>query len=614
MLSAHSVAVRLSLEVKKAEPAAGQGVMVALRPPADIADRLAVPDGSPADDLHVTLGYLGKATELPAGFEGRLRTELDGLNLVAEPALAGTLGGLAEFPPGEDGTPVWVPVDVPGLVDLRQRVVDACAAAGVPARSDHGYTPHLTLGYDITTTQVPATPVVFTDVWMVVAGEWTPFPLGGAQTKTAAPPNPGPADVPVDGKPVSPDEEQAPMEGDPDADPRAVSADGATGYFSDQWGEMTAWFFDDGATMVGYISTPQEVLRVDDIDEWAREVDEAGLEQADPNTPPAGGGTPPAQDEPIPGAGTGPAAGLDLANFEGGLFDFSDLEGKHLPGRHNQRRHGNRYGISAGKRVLRRAVNAAGPRRQPGGAPSTHTPKGSGDPLRRRPGPPPKKPPPRLEVTEDTDALLPFDPDRVNTLQDLWNMNTSDATVDELFRAKLRAKDPDLLDELDLLHGRKVEKALRERQQEEREKAYKRMLAKEKYRQEHGSGLEGSPMDLQELQDTFDNEVVPERRRVAAEATKEWFWSREALRRRDRGELDLPPDDDIFAGRLSEAFARNYLSEELQAHFNEVGSPVPFNAWAGIGKNAGGKRAAAVGGDTTWDAAPIRNKPRGRRR
>ncbi|MFD7829421.1 2'-5' RNA ligase family protein [Streptomyces sp. MJM8645] len=162
------------------EPQVGQGVMIALFPPPEVSDALAHPQGTAAGDLHVTLAYLGQADALggyPDDLPDLIRTATSGA-----PQLEGQLGGIGRFPPGEDGVPVWVPVDVPGLAELQQRVVSALAGSvfNEALRTDHGFTPHLTLGYDLPddVPTVDATPVIFDELFVVRGTDRVGIPLG----------------------------------------------------------------------------------------------------------------------------------------------------------------------------------------------------------------------------------------------------------------------------------------------------------------------------------------------------------------------------------------------------------------------------------------------------
>ena len=159
-------------------------VMVALYPDEETANTLSVKGGMAPSDLHVTLAYLGKK-DAAYGPNDVITAVQKALAHHAEP-LAGNVGGLGVFPGGDDGTPVWAPVDVPGLEKLRERVVDELDAhptlAGRVAR-DHGYTPHMTLGFDLPAVDpVPSTPVKFGQAVVVYGNNRYPEPFGAPAT------------------------------------------------------------------------------------------------------------------------------------------------------------------------------------------------------------------------------------------------------------------------------------------------------------------------------------------------------------------------------------------------------------------------------------------------
>lgn len=120
-------------------------IMVALLPDPDVAAQLAVDGGIDPADLHITLA-------LPAGTHYDKAVEAVQRAAEGHSQLHGHIGGLGIFPPSpsSDGAvPIWRAVDVPGLVELRQDILAALAAAEMPHRSEHGFTPHMTIGYDL---------------------------------------------------------------------------------------------------------------------------------------------------------------------------------------------------------------------------------------------------------------------------------------------------------------------------------------------------------------------------------------------------------------------------------------------------------------------------------
>lgn len=160
--------------------------MLALVPDAATAGEIAVAGGTAAEELHVTVAFLGATADLDTeALLSALTPALAGLG-----PLAGSVGGLGMFPEGENGTPVWVPVDVPGLDRLRTATIDALDAAGMPQQSEHGYTPHMTLGYDLESVDpVEPVPVSFSEAVLFIGTERLPIPL----TAPAGPPMEGKA-------------------------------------------------------------------------------------------------------------------------------------------------------------------------------------------------------------------------------------------------------------------------------------------------------------------------------------------------------------------------------------------------------------------------------------
>ncbi|MGW2221539.1 2'-5' RNA ligase family protein [Nonomuraea sp. NPDC001684] len=177
--------------------------MVSLTIPADVAQAVAVEGGLPAAELHVTLAYLGEGLDDAALAEAALVVEK--VAAAAGP-LSGIIGGVGIFPEGDDGIPAWVPVDVPGLTELRQKVVSALDEAGIWYAADHGFTPHMTLTYlqpgDPMPAPVEVTPVEFGALTLAVEDDHEDFPLAGPAAEPAEPGMPGVPDLetPDDGE------------------------------------------------------------------------------------------------------------------------------------------------------------------------------------------------------------------------------------------------------------------------------------------------------------------------------------------------------------------------------------------------------------------------------
>ena len=152
---------------------------------------LDIPDGKVrhlpggVDDHHITLVYLGKDVGDDEFAEAVRRTrEAAG----AHPPMEGSIGGLGSFPPSDssDGkTPVFVPVDVPGIRKLRESLEDLSAS------EFKKFVPHVTLAYldedEAMPAPHPTVPVSFGRLHVKRGDEVVSFPFGGSMpSKTAA--------------------------------------------------------------------------------------------------------------------------------------------------------------------------------------------------------------------------------------------------------------------------------------------------------------------------------------------------------------------------------------------------------------------------------------------
>lgn len=158
------------------------GVMVALYAPDDVAFNHAVDGGAPPTDMHLTLAYLGKVDDVPDPSALHAAVE----RFAADHApLDGKVSGVGRFAgDGEEGDPIYLSIDSPELGKFREELVAAVEAAGYDVRKDHGFTPHVTLGYfpadqpspvdrvEPTTTQFGLLSVAYgPDVWDYVIGD-----------------------------------------------------------------------------------------------------------------------------------------------------------------------------------------------------------------------------------------------------------------------------------------------------------------------------------------------------------------------------------------------------------------------------------------------------------
>jgi 2'-5' RNA ligase len=140
-----------------------------------------LPDGEAPEQLHVTLVYFGDADEventdkLPAIIEQWAQDKAP---------VSGVVNGGGQFSPGPDGrTPSYANFDAPELPAWRQDLVEHIQSHGYEPRTDHGYTPHITLAYsDAGETppplpEIPKLPLTFGALSLVIADERHDFPL-----------------------------------------------------------------------------------------------------------------------------------------------------------------------------------------------------------------------------------------------------------------------------------------------------------------------------------------------------------------------------------------------------------------------------------------------------
>lgn len=163
------------------------GAAVLLYPDAVEAAALAMPDGEPADSLHITLAYCpgAQASELA--------------DVVADLAsrcseMAGEVTGCGAFADSKgDGHPCFAIPNVYGLAALRTDLCRALEAAGVPVASSFDFAPHITLGYSKDGPMMPphdgrvGCSLSFRALTLSSsAGDRVDYPLGGVELTAAA--------------------------------------------------------------------------------------------------------------------------------------------------------------------------------------------------------------------------------------------------------------------------------------------------------------------------------------------------------------------------------------------------------------------------------------------
>jgi len=154
--------------------------MVALYPDAATAAELAIAGGEDHLGLHLTLGFLGKAADLD--FDAAVRAVIAWAECCPE-TLDGEISGVGQF---AEGPVTYLSVDLPDLPALRQDLVEKLNVAGVPPKTDHGYTPHMTLDYARRRPKInKAIPISFGRVTLTWAGQRHAFPLGTPLTPVA---------------------------------------------------------------------------------------------------------------------------------------------------------------------------------------------------------------------------------------------------------------------------------------------------------------------------------------------------------------------------------------------------------------------------------------------
>lgn len=194
-LSQEALVERIESLIVKEEEKAYSSVAIALSIPPPVAKKLAVEGTAyegdegqgviPADQLHLTLAYLGDAKEL----EKQQELLQGGIAAFAagNQEVSGEVKGRIVFDT-PNGSAVCAHFDSPELPDFRQRLVTFLNNLGFEAGEDHGFTPHICLAYvdprqeaGIETPTIPD--VTLGELSVLWAGDRTDYQLKGTEIK-----------------------------------------------------------------------------------------------------------------------------------------------------------------------------------------------------------------------------------------------------------------------------------------------------------------------------------------------------------------------------------------------------------------------------------------------
>lgn len=183
------------------------GVMVALRIPEEVGSLVALENGVPVEEMHITLAYLGDIKELDPGDPERILTAAQKTAAEWAPLSGKFPQGWGVFSAGDDGLPLWAHPDVPGISTMREALVDKLSGEGVGelVASDHSFSPHVTLAYYQSPDDIPIASVqemtnephdlVFPDLMVAVGDDVQYVPFSGTHIALTAA-----ADAPVASK------------------------------------------------------------------------------------------------------------------------------------------------------------------------------------------------------------------------------------------------------------------------------------------------------------------------------------------------------------------------------------------------------------------------------
>ncbi len=168
------------------DPNAHPGAMVALMLTPEQQAQLApfrVGDMANSEADHITLLYLGDDAQLITGYKNKVIETLACIADECEP-VAGKLNGYGRFSGDAEMYPVYANYDSPALFRLRAKLLHELTECCVELPEDHGFTPHLTLGYlpaseAMPDLNMPALDLNFPGFSLIWAGERIDYVLFG---------------------------------------------------------------------------------------------------------------------------------------------------------------------------------------------------------------------------------------------------------------------------------------------------------------------------------------------------------------------------------------------------------------------------------------------------
>ncbi len=161
-----------------------RGVYIALWPPSEVAQSIALRGYESPAQLHLTLAYLGKVTEFEPAQLDTLRRVVKTLAESWAPIRA-AISGTGCFTATEHSDflhVLYASVDAPMLPERREALVEALGAVGILVGTKHGFTPHITLAYLPTLVSlviVNPQPFAFGELRLLIGEESNSFRLGG---------------------------------------------------------------------------------------------------------------------------------------------------------------------------------------------------------------------------------------------------------------------------------------------------------------------------------------------------------------------------------------------------------------------------------------------------